>query len=140
MEDFIVNNEIINYIGNCISDDTGYWSFEYFREYERIDLSHYGSSFNEAIKNMFADKTITQVIYIISNSNLPDLSKIKIIQYLLDLNQGIGNIILERLDTFEENMMSDIIIKRLDKLEKLIECQNDRINILVDALDLVIKK
>jgi len=135
MEDLIIDNETIKYIRDCISNE-GCWTFEYLDEYERIYLSHMGS-FNEGIQKIFANKTISQVIYIINNSNLSDSSKIKIIQYMLGLDQGIGNIIIERFDTLEENMMSDTIIERLDKIERLIGCQNDRINILIDALDLV---
>ena len=137
MEELIIDNKTIEYIGDCISDDGGYWSFEYMTEYERVYLHRNGSSFRESVQIMFEGKTVAKVIYIINNSNLSDSSKIKIIQYVLDLGQGMGDMMMERFDALEENMMSDTIIERLDKLEKLIECQNDRINILIDALDLV---
>lgn len=124
MQQVIIDHVAINYIMEVVSKylNMDIFSFGFLNngKFERIIKSS-NVTFVDGMRNFFSGMTVSDVIIVINNSNLSDLRKGEIIKYLKNM-----------IST--ENVT--ILINRVNELEKLVHSQNDKINILIDALDL----
>lgn len=122
MANIIIDHDTIEYIGECIyAGMNNHNNFKYTSDSGiTIPIFYSGNYYND-LHNAFKEKSLFDVIKMIEKSNLSKEYQKKIIQ-------DLTIIIITTQNT--------IFTERIDELEKMVHCQNDKINILIDALDL----
>lgn len=130
MDQIIINDNTIDYIWDCLTEYTQHLTeiYHYDDIYGRKYIFSHNENSYEELQKFLNGKTMDEVSDLIDGLNISDLYK-KIIQNYL--SKIISNFKIDNLTKQVDNLT-----KITDELTKLVYCQNDKMNILIDALDL----
>jgi len=120
MDKIIINDDMIDYIFDCIYQDTAESSniYYYNDNYHRDYIFPGNGNDYRYLYDLLDGKSMKETIDFIGKLNIPCYNQKIIHNY------------------FISTLKIDEMTKRIDELEKLVYCQNDKMNILIDALDL----
>lgn len=130
MDQIIINDDVIDYIWDCLTEYTKHLTEIYYIDCafnRKYIFSHNEYHYNE-LKNFLNGKTIDETSDLINSLNISDLYNKLIQNYLSKIISD------SKIDSLTKQV--DNLTKIVDELTKHVYCQSDRINILVDALDL----